>query len=351
MFCRLLNGKSQTILTCIRSLICVAELLIVSGCGNQMIAAVNRNDLAAVKSLLNKGADINEKEETIGATALYQASFRGYSELAAFLIENSADIHAKTNHGLASLHVGAQEGHQEVVEMLIARGADIHAKTNKDYTALHYAALRGHPEIIEILITHGADIHAKSNTGATVLHTAAQGGHRKTVEKLIAHGADINVENKWNCTPLHTAARNNRTEVFDFLLDRGATINVTGIDTGTKGQTYYQFGKYYEKRQEKKSAALNYEKAAEHLNRAAVEATKQAEKCEEKMYDTISPPPPPGSNYIRAPLWGNALTGIAILTDPKVNKIFFELEEYQGLAAQYKELAKKSRSKLESLKN
>ena len=271
--------------------------------------------------------------------------------MAAFLIENGSDIHAKTNYGFTALHVGAQEGHLEVVEMLIAQGADIHAKTNNGYTALYYAALRGHPEIVEILIAHGADIHVKSDTGETALHAAARGGYRSTVEKLITHGADINVRNKSNWTPLHTAAKHDRADVFDFLLNRGAIIDFGGIDTGIKGQTYYQFGKYYEKRQEKASAELNYKKAAEHLNLAAVEALNQANKCEEQMHNIISPPPPPGSNYVRAPLWGNPLTGIAIHSDPKVKKLFFKWSEYKDLAAQYEELAKESRSKLEKLKS
>lgn len=58
----------------------------------------------------------------------------------------------------------------EIVKLLIDNGADVNAKTNFNSTALHYAVINGNSiENIKFLIDNGADVNAKNYEGKTAL--------------------------------------------------------------------------------------------------------------------------------------------------------------------------------------
>ena len=55
-----------------------------------------------VQALLAKGADVNAKMNN-GATALIQASRKGYDAIVQALLVKGADVHAKTKSGATAL--------------------------------------------------------------------------------------------------------------------------------------------------------------------------------------------------------------------------------------------------------
>jgi ankyrin repeat protein len=76
-----------------------------------------------VKLLLDKGANVNVKENRNGATPLIVAAFEGNKEVIEQLLAKGADIDAKDNEGNTALSLASARGHTAVVELLKARGA------------------------------------------------------------------------------------------------------------------------------------------------------------------------------------------------------------------------------------
>jgi ankyrin repeat protein len=325
-------------------------IIFTAGCGNQWIAAVKRNDLSAVKSMLDKGADINAKEDSIGATALYEASFNGYTQLTGLLLERGAYVHVSTNEGFTPLHAASQQGHLEIVRMLINHGADISAQNNNNTTPLHLAALKGRKEMVELLVNLGADIHAEDRNGLTPLHSAAGGGDVATLETLISFGTDINVRTNSNWSPLHYAAKYDREEAFAFLVNKGAETDAIGLDNGVQGATYYQLARYYEKKHETSKAMLNYEKAIQHLELIATQYTLLANERENQIIDIIYPEDYYGNRDRKQMFYSNFWTGVEFMSNKEVQKLLAEMQQYRNLSLKFKNMTEKAREKKEHLR-
>jgi ankyrin repeat protein len=72
------------------------------------------------------------------------------------LIDKGADVNAKDEVGWTPLHYAADNGHKDVAELLIAKGADVNAKNDYDETPLHIAEHNDHKDLAELLKKHGA---------------------------------------------------------------------------------------------------------------------------------------------------------------------------------------------------
>jgi ankyrin repeat protein len=67
------------------------------------------------------------------------------------LIDNGADVNAKTKGGFTALMEAARLDHKEVAKLLIDNKADVNAKENNGKTALMYAKEKNHKEIVSLL--------------------------------------------------------------------------------------------------------------------------------------------------------------------------------------------------------
>jgi hypothetical protein len=127
--------------------------------------------------------------------ALFVAAFNGDTSLVKSLLDKGVEINAKDNDGCSSLMLASYGGHTEIVELLLDRGSDINAKDDDGETALINAIMGRQVEIVAILIDKGADIEAKNNNGRTALMIAVLNGDTETVELLRDKGADIKNDN------------------------------------------------------------------------------------------------------------------------------------------------------------
>ena len=64
----------------------------------QLNRAVGINDIKTVKALLDKGADVNVKDNS-GSTPLIYAARNGRTEVLKALIDKGADVNLKNNYG------------------------------------------------------------------------------------------------------------------------------------------------------------------------------------------------------------------------------------------------------------
>lgn len=92
-----------------------------AGNGNTaLMMAAFRNNMAAVKALLAKGAQVNRP----GWTALHYAAAAGAIDIMRLLLDQHAYIDAESPTKVTPLMLAAREGQEEAVKLLLREGAD-----------------------------------------------------------------------------------------------------------------------------------------------------------------------------------------------------------------------------------
>ena len=136
-----------------------------------LMAAVEANDLEAVKAAVATGVDLNAKDEA-GFTVLVNAMANGNFVIVDFLIQNGAETGLKKpdseapnrllGEGLAQdelLLAAAEAGDLSSVTRLVEAGANVNARSEDGFTVLVHAISGYHREVIQYLVEKGATIH------------------------------------------------------------------------------------------------------------------------------------------------------------------------------------------------
>jgi len=184
-----------------------------------LMTASRTGSMEAVKALLARGARVEAKEPQEGQTALMWAISERHADIARVLIEQQADVHARTTSGFTPLLFAARVGDLASTRMLLDAGGDANEASSDGTSALLVATVRGHANVAMFLLDRGADPNA-SRTGYTALHWAAgvwetelngangiitqaddgewntlggvKAGKLELVKALLAHGANPN---------------------------------------------------------------------------------------------------------------------------------------------------------------
>ena len=143
---------------------------------------------------------------------------RQHPEIVKVLIENKADVHARTGTrevramldrgprravktsaqdaqpyqmgGSTALLLAAQNGSTESARLLLAAGANANDAAGDGKSALVMAAFSAHTDVATVLLDAGADPNAAA-AGYTALHAAALRGDVALVKALLARGASL----------------------------------------------------------------------------------------------------------------------------------------------------------------
>lgn len=194
--------------------------------------AVVQGDIANIKAILSGQPDLVNAKDEKGSTPLHLASFKGYLEVAKFLLEKGADIEAVNGRGFTPLQLAVYGGHRNLAEFLIEKGSNINAINEQmNMTALDFAFVReiqAHKlDIAPLLIQKGAefDVNKKNPLGYNPLDMAIVFGHTEAVEYLLGFGPDISTPRKDGKTPLINATFRGRPEIAKLLIEKGADVN------------------------------------------------------------------------------------------------------------------------------
>ena len=196
-----------------------------------LMMAANTGDMETVRALLDDGADVNAKTNN-GATALFAAATKGYAEIVRILLDRGADANARDQNGRTALHVGAEKGNTDIVQILLEKGAELSLMGADNKTALMESVEKNHIDTVRALLEAGAEVNAQNEMGVTALMVAARNGNPETIEALLDGGADVNAETEYGGNALRIATMENHVPATMLLLLAGAdTQNVKGQET------------------------------------------------------------------------------------------------------------------------
>lgn len=166
--------------------------LLPSSDGEQLIAAVMKNNIAAIEQLQQDGVDINTPAIGDG-TALIIAVKKDNGQMVQALIDLGADVNQSSRGDGNPLIAAAMSNNLSLAQLLIDNGADINAIVPRDETPLINATRRGHFEMTQLLVTQGADVNLSVKTGLSdgqkIRSPLNMSRNSEITDYLIEHGA------------------------------------------------------------------------------------------------------------------------------------------------------------------
>ena len=143
--------------------------------------------------------------------ALRDAVWENRIDDAARLVDRGADVNAKDDTQQSAYLVAASEGHLELLDLALAHGAVVDDKDSWNGTALIRAAERGHHDVVGHLLHAGIDKDHVNRIGYQAIHEAIWFGgdtvsYVDTVRTLVAGGVQVDRPSKTEgLTPVEMA--------------------------------------------------------------------------------------------------------------------------------------------------
>lgn len=187
-----------------------------------LISKVKNNDVSAVKSALENGADVNTRDIK-GRSLLLIATMEKLSEMAKLLVSYKADVNLQDNQlDSAFLYAGAS-GQTELIKLYLKNGARFDVFNRYNGTALIPACEHGYVETVKVLVkTEGFPINHVNKLGWTALMEAVILGngtqkYQEIVQVLKDHRADLTIPDHDGKTPLQHAEVLGFKEIVQIL--------------------------------------------------------------------------------------------------------------------------------------
>lgn len=199
--------------------------------------AANMDNCEAISLLLQHCAQI-EARSLAGPTALQYAAWKGHWIAFDLLLIGGADINVWNKQGETLLHEQARHSlNTSIVTKLLDQGANIEARTSQGYTPLQCAAISGNRTMFHLLLDRGAKIEIETAKGETILHLTppANQGCLEILKTALSEGISVNAISSQGWTPLHQTvyigtgalelSSDKTGEYIQLLLNEGASIN------------------------------------------------------------------------------------------------------------------------------
>ncbi len=163
--------------------------------------AVMHQDQAALRSLIEKKADVNAPLVD-GSTALHWAVENDDAGTIELLLHAGAIPDVKDRYGLTPLYYASSNGNAAIIQKLLKAGANPNVANKEGDTALMAAARAGNPEAITALLGHDAAVNAKDGlTQQTALMWAVRANRAAAAQALLEHGADVSARTRTGKAP------------------------------------------------------------------------------------------------------------------------------------------------------
>src|SRR3954466_2166716 len=151
--------------------------------GSGLMIAAWRGDIPMMTLFMKHGADVNF-ENRFHEQALMLAVWQGQREAAGWLVLNGARVNREGNEWSA-LHYATFGGHFNIARFLIDNKADVNARSTNGSTVLMMAAREGREKIAALLLERGAVRSSTNDWGEDALKWAMRNGHL-SIAKMVA---------------------------------------------------------------------------------------------------------------------------------------------------------------------
>jgi len=202
----------------------------------QLLAAADAGDRAAVRRALKAGADVNAVDSN-GRSSLMHASMNGHHDVVHVLLDAGAHVDTQDAAGRTPLMEASMRSAVDVMEALLDAGADVNLAAALGETALIVAASARASDTVPILLDHHGDPRIADRDNKTVLMWVVDlqfhrgGVPVEVIRPLVVAGAEPNARDRFGRTALMWAVKGDlsssvRPAVLKALLDNGADVNL-----------------------------------------------------------------------------------------------------------------------------
>mmetsp|Transcript_20065 Transcript_20065/g.23109 ORF Transcript_20065/g.23109 Transcript_20065/m.23109 type:complete len:791 (-) Transcript_20065:122-2494(-) len=188
-------------------------------------ALLNEKCFPIVASFLLAGVDPNYSQpDAVGAGGVHVAAKVGNTLAVNFLLDNGADVNARTKEGETPLMWAVRDGQIDTVTLLLSRGADATAVDSEGRSVVTYAASAS-PIALHAL-RNVVNLPQLAHQEHLLHHLCKMQGTRFTVLYCVEQlHCDVNQRDASSRTPLHWAATTGDIDLVKALCSKGADIN------------------------------------------------------------------------------------------------------------------------------
>ncbi len=242
---RVLRGTAADYEAALRGLEAEAENVVAADDARiALFSAIAVDDLAAVKAMEAKGADLFYVDPMDGYSTLMHAAGNGALSVTKYLISRGLSLQARSNGSETPIMFAVSLGRADrgpsgldrrkrkaaVLSYLITAktkggagldgNADVVPGTGNRIS--HCAGLAGNVEALAVLKERGVDLDAQNGVGCTAFQYAAKEGHLEAVRYLATKGGiDIRKENYMGTNAYDLAESKDWPEVVGYLASIG----------------------------------------------------------------------------------------------------------------------------------
>lgn len=139
--------------------------------GVEAVAALRAGDAARALALIDAGADVNARDDTLDSVLLY-AGAHGFDDVVRAALAAGGDFTVTNRFGGIAIIPASEKGHASTVRLLIEAGSPLDHVNNLGWTALHEAIILGdggptQQEIVGLLLDGGADPRLPDGDGTS----------------------------------------------------------------------------------------------------------------------------------------------------------------------------------------
>lgn len=195
---------------------------------DHLVAAARVGDLAAIESALSSGAPINGAPAPIynreisaytgDITALMHAAMRGQSAAIRLLLDRGADIDMRDGEGMGALHYAIHSKESGAMRTLVERGASL-VLNSMGGAPIQLACRFMDAEDVGYLLDHGVNANDQFFEGKTPLVAAAENNRPDLVAVLLRHGANPKLADSRGSTPFGIATRSRSSGLITALVN------------------------------------------------------------------------------------------------------------------------------------